>query len=274
MRYFHEIVEHPKMIPAKILHQRFYPTKRMKQHVHEEIEIAIPLNGYFVSHSNGENTKIEANTIFLANHNTVHYFTFPKEHLEGIEVITLLLSYQSLKECYLDIDNYIFVVQNSSIIKDIVLKIDTVYTCKEPFYEVTLHALIYQLYAVLLKECLVKKEALYVSLETTSSIQKVIEYIDTYYYQPLSLSSLGKEIGFSSTYISRHFKESCGITISEYIRKIRLQHSHEDLLNTNLSITKIALDNGFPNVKSFIMAFKEVYQVTPQVYRKLKQDKK
>lgn len=275
MRYFHEIVDHPKMIPAKILHQRFYPTKRMKQHIHEEIEIVVPLNGYFISHCNGEESKVQADTVFLANHNTIHYFTFPKEYPEGIEIITLLLSYQSLKECFPDIDDYLFIVQKNSAlkIKEVILEIDSIFHLQETFYEVALHALIYQLYALLLKECLVKKDAIHLAVESSTSMQKIIDYINEYYYQPLSLSLLGKEIGFSSTYISRHFKESCGLTISEYIRKVRLHHSFDDLVNTNISITKIALENGFPNVKSFITSFKEVYQVTPQMYRKLKRTK-
>lgn len=271
MRYLHELVEHPKLVPAKILHQRFYPSKKMKQHYHEEIELVVPLNGYMTSWCNGESKKIIANQVCITNHNTIHYFTFPSMHPEGIEVITILLSYQALKECFEDIDNYdLEVNQQEFLLLEKILKIDSLYTSKSPFYKVSIHGLLYELYAILLTHCLVEKTISDIALPNASMTQKITAYIAKQYSQPLSLQDIGNTLGFSPTYISRHFKESCGITISEYIRKVRLQHSYEDLLNTNLSITTIALENGFPNVKSFITAFKQMYQCTPLEYRKAK----
>ena len=68
-------------------------------------------------------------------------------------------------------------------------------------------------------------------------------------------------------YISRLFKQTCHLNISEYIQRVRLNHAYDDLVNSNLSITNIALENGFPNVKSFINTFKQYYELTPLQYR-------
>ena len=48
---------------------------------------------------------------------------------------------------------------------------------------------------------------------------------------------------------------------------IRMKHSVKDLLYTNETISQIAMNNGFPNTKSFTNLFKESYGMTPNAYR-------
>lgn len=275
MKYRHELVELSKEVPAKIIHQRLYPSKMMKPHFHEEIEIVIPLNGYFISYCGGKKEKIDTNSIFLANTNTIHYLQFPSSYPDGIEIITILLSHQVLKEYCQQLEQYDFSIpkEKIKICREVIKEIDQVFLNKEEFYQIELHTLLYQLATILLKHALVKKQAYYtVKLPITKTI---ITYIDTHYQEEITLQILAKELGFSSVYLSRYFKEACGQTITSYIQKTRLQHSYEDLVNTDMTINEIALDNGFANIKSFIEVFKREYKDTPNQYRvKLKKDKK
>lgn len=278
MKYRHEIVELTKEVPAKILHQRFYPSKMMKQHFHDEVEIVIPLNGYFISYCQGEKQTIDTYNIFCSNSSTIHYLEFPQEYPEGIEIITILLSYDILKEYCSNIENYSFIINQDKIdiFIDIIKKIDMVFLQKDKFYQIELHTLLYQLCTLLLKYCLVEKQDNISYVNYLPITKEVINYIDQHYQEEITLPILAKKLGFSSVYLSRYFKEACGQTITSYIQKVRLQHSYDDLVNTNISITEIALDNGFANVKSFIEIFKREYQITPAKYRtiqKLNNDK-
>jgi AraC-like DNA-binding protein len=58
-----------------------------------------------------------------------------------------------------------------------------------------------------------------------------------------------------------------GQTFHSYLTNIRLYHAYRQLQEQDTTITQIALENGFANVKSFIEAFKKVYHVTPGRYR-------
>ena len=57
-----------------------------------------------------------------------------------------------------------------------------------------------------------------------------------------------------------------GINFKNYLVNVRLSSAYRDLINTDYSITHIALENGFPNLKSFITAFKRTYGETPYKY--------
>ena len=48
----------------------------------------------------------------------------------------------------------------------------------------------------------------------------------------------------------------------------RLFDGVKDMLARNSSVTEAALENGFPNVKSFITMCKKVYGLTPAQYKK------
>ena len=98
-------------------------------------------------------------------------------------------------------------------------------------------------------------------------MKKAITYMEENYELNLSLKDIAHEIGMAPTYFERFFKKNTGETFYSYLNKIRLYYSYKELISTELSITEIAMNNGFSNVKSFIEMFKKAYNMTPGQYR-------
>lgn len=109
----------------------------------------------------------------------------------------------------------------------------------------------------------IEKKKLYIS-----RVQKIVDRIDHDFNQDLSLECIANELGIEYHYFSRFFKKYMGMTYKEYVNHVRLNRAINDLLNTTLSITTVALDNGFGSVKSFTRIFKKNYGITPGEYRK------
>lgn len=102
----------------------------------------------------------------------------------------------------------------------------------------------------------------------TKRLDEIITYIHRYYMTPLSLQEIADKNYVSVPYISKIFKNQIGCTFTEYVSEIRLNHVINDLVITELSITKIALDNGFPNLGAFNRVFKAKFDDTPANWRK------
>ncbi|MBB6445457.1 helix-turn-helix domain-containing protein [Bacillus benzoevorans] len=98
-------------------------------------------------------------------------------------------------------------------------------------------------------------------------LAQIIDFMEKNYDQMITLEETAKKFFLSTGYLSRYFKQKMGMGFSRYLMNIRLKHSMKDLLYTSDSISQIALNNGFPNTKSFSAFFKEVYGMTPNVYR-------
>lgn len=98
-------------------------------------------------------------------------------------------------------------------------------------------------------------------------ISQIIDYMEKNYDQMITLEEMAKKFYLSTGYLSRYFKQRMGVGFSRFLMNIRLKHSMKALLYTSDSISQIAINNGFPNAKSFTTFFKEVYGTTPHVYR-------
>ena len=98
-------------------------------------------------------------------------------------------------------------------------------------------------------------------------LTQIIEYMERNYNQAITLDDLAERFYLSTGYLSRYFKSKMGIGINRFLMKIRLEHSMKELLYTSDSISNIAMNNGFPNTKSFVGYFKEIYETTPKIYR-------
>lgn len=98
-------------------------------------------------------------------------------------------------------------------------------------------------------------------------LKEIIDYIEMNYDQKISLDEVADKFYLSSSYLSRYFKNKVGIGFNRYLMNIRLEHAVKELLYTTESISNIAMNHGFPNVKSFVRYFKEAYNETPKAYR-------
>ena len=95
---------------------------------------------------------------------------------------------------------------------------------------------------------------------------KAKEYIDKNYAKTISLESIAVEIGISSYYLSKLFKERFHLTIIEYLTATRLEKAKELLLSRK-SLKEIALSIGYKDPNYFSRVFKKEIGMTPSEYR-------
>lgn len=74
--------------------------------------------------------------------------------------------------------------------------------------------------------------------------------------------------GYSYSHLSRLFKELMGVSIIEYMRKIKLNYAADLLKNTDLSIIEIVFALNYNSVSYFNHSFKDYYGITPSQMRK------
>lgn len=98
--------------------------------------------------------------------------------------------------------------------------------------------------------------------------ERFCSFVDAHYDEPISLAEVARHFGFSPEYMAKVFKREVGQTLLGYLTSVRLDVACAQLLQTNDTVTRIALEAGFPNVASFNQAFRRAYGMTPSKYRK------
>lgn len=102
--------------------------------------------------------------------------------------------------------------------------------------------------------------------EQILAVQRMQEYIEAHLDQEIDLAQLSRVSLFSPWYSYRLFKEHTGLTVADYIRRLRLSRSAMRLKNENVRITNVALEMGFGSVDGYTRAFRREFGCNPMEY--------
>ncbi|HEX4629487.1 MAG TPA: AraC family transcriptional regulator [Chthoniobacterales bacterium] len=83
---------------------------------------------------------------------------------------------------------------------------------------------------------------------------------------PPTLEMLGREVGCSPFYLSRSFSREVGLTIPQYLRKLRMERAAELLRGGRYNVTEAATEVGYASLSHFSKAFCETIGCCPVLY--------
>ncbi len=99
-------------------------------------------------------------------------------------------------------------------------------------------------------------------------IYSVASYIHAHYPEDISLDSLSKHFGISSSYLSHQFKTVTGFTVTDYIQMTRVRNVQALLVDTQMPITEVSAPCGFNSFSQFNRVFRKHTGTSPSIYRK------
>lgn len=98
-------------------------------------------------------------------------------------------------------------------------------------------------------------------------ISVALDYIHINYADLNLTDSLCAELEISKKRLFSLFEGFVGISMINYIRKVRIDLACKDIAYTNLPINEIAIKNGFSDQSYFTKIFKKEKSITPDAYR-------
>jgi len=99
------------------------------------------------------------------------------------------------------------------------------------------------------------------------NLKNVFEYIEEHIHEKISLQAVSQVAGYSSPYFSRLFKKQTGMSISDYIRRRKLQYSMKEL-EAGSKVVDIAVRYGFDTHEGYARSFGKVYGSAPHAVQK------
>ena len=98
-------------------------------------------------------------------------------------------------------------------------------------------------------------------------IQRVINLVEE---EPKRrVKDLAQLVNLSASRLEHLFKEETGNRLSHFIQHHKLERASELLRSTPMQVKEISYTVGYEHSASFVRAFKEKFQLTPQHYRGL-----
>lgn len=105
-------------------------------------------------------------------------------------------------------------------------------------------------------------------------IQEAVRYIRHHYAEDIAVSDIAEHIGMSQSWLTKRFKQECGVNIVGYLLDVRIERAKALLSQTDMLILEIACATGFESPGYFISVFRRAVGMTPKAYREQTQEKK
>ena len=98
----------------------------------------------------------------------------------------------------------------------------------------------------------------------------IIHYIEHNYMDNIKLENIAPLFGYNSSYLGKIFNKKVGEGFNVFVDKVRIKHSKELLLTTDLKVYEIAEKVGFSDPHYFGISFKKMTGCTPTEYAREK----
>jgi len=106
-------------------------------------------------------------------------------------------------------------------------------------------------------------------IHSSKIVEKAKEYIDNNFQRnDLRVEDIAASVFFHPSYLRFLFKKETGITIGDYLTKVRMEKARELLKNSKLKCNEVAIMLGYSDAAYFSKCFKKYNKISPSEYEK------
>lgn len=267
--------------------QHTYTETPYGEHKHDFVELVYTLSGKIIQRVDGDDYILTRGDMLFINYGQTHSF----EPVGSAEYVNIIITPDFFSNTLINSENMYEIFEISmfsefssddinctkpyvSFEGDEMLKIEEIvhhmldeFSGKKSGYKSVISGYMRVLFSLLLRKMCASGDPVD-SLRNVT--HELIEYIDTNFGNKITLEELAERCFYNTSYLSRMFKKQSGMTISEYIRKRRMENAAKLLKTDNrLSISSVMEQCGYSDSGLFYTHFKEYYKVNPKEYRML-----
>jgi AraC-like DNA-binding protein len=103
---------------------------------------------------------------------------------------------------------------------------------------------------------------------TNARLRDLIHFIKENLDARLTLSTISRYFRTDKFYLCRYFKKHTGLSVMDYVNRMRIVNAEKLIVQNSHTITDISLMVGFNNITNFDRTFKRYTGISPREYRK------
>ena len=102
---------------------------------------------------------------------------------------------------------------------------------------------------------------------TRRQVEAILRFVGEHYGDPIDVGSVARAVGLHPNYAMTVFREACGVSLWEYVIRLRVAHAQGLLISTDWSVDEIGFRSGFCSTSAFYRAFGRIARCTPSAFR-------
>lgn len=270
----HELIIPNEGLPFKLfLFEGREGNYEREKHWHTSVELFAVLEGSLSFFLNEEEYPLGAGELIIINSNEIHSIHAPVRN----ETVVLQIPLKQF-EAYFTAQRFIRFKSAARLGRDkraevpdnrklafFIEELYKVYTAREVGWEFRTMALYYNILFLLVQDYR-ESEAAQKEIRDSrrlDALSKITTYMREHYTEELKLSDMAAMFGYSDAYLSRMFKKYAKVNFKAYLQEIRMAFAYRELMNTDHTISRIAMDNGFASSRAFSKEFRKKHGCLP-----------
>ena len=261
----------PSLIPGSLnLSTQLVKNNRTQLHKHVHYEIVYVLSGELTQFFNGEKQKLSTGDCVFLSPDDVHSYAEDNRCINRDIMVSVDL-FNKVASLIMPLQNEIadFLGKRRTPVHFTTTELSELENVAQEFSETENIAGKRCLSIIFLSKILNK----FLSAEEskprgTSLAAQIFECLNRAPAIKSGIPWISGHLQYSSSYICQSFKNQTGLSLSLYIKDLRLKHAAYYLKHTQYSLSEIADLIGIESLSYLNKIFKEKYNITPVKYRK------
>lgn len=263
------------------IHMMHIQPKADTLHRHIYFELVYIMKGTATHRLEKETAPLQAGDYFIIDHGTAHCYQDPK----NFEIVNCLFMPEYIDRALKDCPSLSSLLSNRSLhfgvpvdiraadsvyhdsngsVKRMIQIMEHEYASKRTGYVELLRCYLTQILVSAVRAWEMAEGARVAHGATTT----VTEYLKTHYAQPLSLKLLSDLAGYTPQYLSSLFRKDTGMSIQEFLQRLRVEEACKLLEQKQRKLSEIAGAVGYSDAKHFARIFRRYKGVCLKDYRK------
>jgi AraC family transcriptional regulator len=243
----------------------YRPDQDIPHHSHEMTYISIVLRGSYTEYCDSKSAEVSLGQVIFHLAGESHSNRF---HESGGQVLNIELSQAFLERLTHSrgIPANRRRILNSSYALQLGLRLRKEFSEADVPSCLAIEGLTMELMAEIFRDQIVRQK-----LRNCTWLDNVMEILNDRYNQRITLDDLASSVSVHPVHLARAFRKRYLYSVGEHIRKLRIEAACRELLNSDDSISEVALRTGFSDQSHLCRALKRYAGMSPLHFRRAKQ---
>lgn len=152
---------------------------------------------------------------------------------------------------------------------EIVQEMEKEYLRKNKYWEIFVGADLRRMFIMIFRECADVLSMMKIGNSITLAY-RIMDYLEHHFAEDITVDSVAEAMFLNKDYIAHVFKDETGFSLMNYVISLRINKAKLLLLETDKSITDIAIECGYSDFAYFSKQFKKITKLAPSKFRKMK----
>lgn len=99
-------------------------------------------------------------------------------------------------------------------------------------------------------------------------VERITTFLGTHYRRPIGLADVGRAVSLHPSYALTTFRRACGLTVGQYLTRLRIAEAQRVLLTTRLPVDEVGRRAGFGSQSNFYELFTRECGMSPGAFRR------